>query len=77
MLGAAVSAFGAAFAASRAGAATEVPASGKLKVVYHLSDLDKVNFVAGNIQNPKTSASRWWSTGRRCGRFIPRPPIPI
>ena len=25
--------------------------SAKLKVVYHLSDLDKVNFVIGNIQN--------------------------
>jgi uncharacterized protein len=25
--------------------------SAKLKVVYHLSDLDKVSFVAGNIQN--------------------------
>jgi uncharacterized protein len=47
----AVSAFGAAFAASRAGAATETPASAKLKVVYHLSDLDKVTFVLGNIQN--------------------------
>lgn len=47
----AVSAFGAAFAASRASAATETPASAKLKVVYHLSDLDKVNFVLGNIQN--------------------------
>ena len=47
----AVSAFGAAFAASRASAATEAPAPGKLKVVYHLNDLDKVSFVAGNIQN--------------------------
>ena len=47
----AVSAFGAALAASRASAANEVPAPGKLKVVYHLSDLDKVSFVAGNIQN--------------------------
>jgi intracellular sulfur oxidation DsrE/DsrF family protein len=47
----AVSAFGAAFAARRADATTETPASAKLKVVYHLSDLDKVNFVLGNIQN--------------------------
>lgn len=51
----AASAIGAVFAASRAGAATETPADGtaakKLKVVYHLSDLDKVNFVLGNIQN--------------------------
>jgi intracellular sulfur oxidation DsrE/DsrF family protein len=46
-----VTAFGAAFAASRAGAATEKPATAKLKVVYHLSDLDKVSFVLGNIQN--------------------------
>jgi intracellular sulfur oxidation DsrE/DsrF family protein len=43
-------ALGAAFAASRADAA-ENPAEGKLKVVYHLSDLDKVHFVLGNIQN--------------------------
>ncbi|NLS70734.1 hypothetical protein E3H11_17780 [Bradyrhizobium brasilense] len=45
-----VSAIGAALAASRAGAATEAPPQ-KLKVVYHLDDLDKVNFVIGNIQN--------------------------
>lgn len=47
----ALSALSAAFAASRAGAATEAPAPAKLKVVYHLSDLDKVSFVLGNIQN--------------------------
>jgi intracellular sulfur oxidation DsrE/DsrF family protein len=47
----AVSAIGAAFAALRASAATEAAPPGKLKVVYHLSDLDKVNFVIGNIQN--------------------------
>ena len=50
-----VSALGAAFAASRAKAATEAAKSDnksdKLKVVYHLSDADKVNFVLGNIQN--------------------------
>jgi uncharacterized protein len=48
------SAVGAAFAASRASAATdESPArhQEKLKVVYHLSDADKVSFVLGNIQN--------------------------
>ncbi|UGY16668.1 DsrE family protein [Bradyrhizobium septentrionale] len=45
-----LSAIGAAFAASRATAATEAPPQ-KLKVVYHLDDLDKVNFVIGNIQN--------------------------
>jgi intracellular sulfur oxidation DsrE/DsrF family protein len=47
----AISAFGAAFAASRAGAAGEAAPPGKLKVVYHLNDLDKVSFVLGNIQN--------------------------
>ena len=48
----ALSAFGAAFAASGAEAATETAAPpAKLKVVYHLNDLDKVNFVVGNIQN--------------------------
>jgi intracellular sulfur oxidation DsrE/DsrF family protein len=48
----AISAFGAAFAASRASAVTEAAApSAKLKVVYHLNDLDKVSFVLGNIQN--------------------------
>jgi intracellular sulfur oxidation DsrE/DsrF family protein len=51
MLLRAVSVLGAAFAASRASAATESPAQDKLKVVYHLSDLDKVSFVIGNIQN--------------------------
>lgn len=50
LLRAMVSALGGALAASRAKAATEAPA-GKLKVVYHLNDLDKVNFVLGNIQN--------------------------
>jgi hypothetical protein len=47
----AVSAVGAALAVSRASAATEDLAAAKLKVVYHLSDLDKVSFVLGNIQN--------------------------
>jgi intracellular sulfur oxidation DsrE/DsrF family protein len=51
ILWAAASAFAAAFAASRASAATEAPAANSLKVVYHLSDLDKVSFVVGNIQN--------------------------
>jgi intracellular sulfur oxidation DsrE/DsrF family protein len=51
ILWAAASALGAAFAASRASAATEAPATKKLKVVYHLNDLDKVSFVVGNIQN--------------------------
>ena len=51
MLWGALSAFGAAFAASRANATTEAPPTTKLKVVYHLNDLDKVSFVVGNIQN--------------------------
>ena len=52
MLWGAVAAFGAAFAASRANAATDKAApAAKLKVVYHLNDLDKVSFVLGNIQN--------------------------
>ena len=45
-----LSAIGAAFAASPANAATEA-APQKLKVAYHLDDLDKVSFVLGNIQN--------------------------
>lgn len=51
MLLRAAAAFGAVFAASRADAAAESPAQDKLKVVYHLSDLEKVHFVLGNIQN--------------------------
>lgn len=51
ILWSAVSAFGAAFTASRANAATEAAPAGKLKVVYHLSDAEKVNFVLGNMQN--------------------------
>jgi len=47
----ALSALGAAFAASRANAAPDPAPQGKLKVVYHLNDLDKVSFVIGNIQN--------------------------
>jgi intracellular sulfur oxidation DsrE/DsrF family protein len=47
----AISALGAAFAASRASAAAGATPSTKLKVVYHLNDLDKVSFVLGNIQN--------------------------
>lgn len=48
----ALSALGMAFTASRASAASEAdPPPGKLKVVYHLADIDKVHFVLGNIQN--------------------------
>src|SRR6478752_1874889 len=46
-----VSALGAALGASSAKAATEAGTGGKLRVVYHLSDAEKVNFVLGNIQN--------------------------
>jgi intracellular sulfur oxidation DsrE/DsrF family protein len=45
------STLGATLALSRANAATDAAPQQKLKVVYHLSDLDKVNFVLGNIQN--------------------------
>jgi len=47
----AVSAFGAAVAASRASLAGDAAHQTKLKVVYHLNDLDKVSFALGNIQN--------------------------
>ncbi|MDH2386275.1 DsrE family protein [Bradyrhizobium sp. CER78] len=45
-----LSAIGTAFAASPANAAAGAPPQ-KLKVVYHLDDLDKISFVIGNIQN--------------------------
>jgi intracellular sulfur oxidation DsrE/DsrF family protein len=51
MLWSAVSALGAALGTSSATAATEAGTGSKLKVVYHLSDAEKVNFVVGNIQN--------------------------
>lgn len=51
ILWSAISAFAASFAASRAQAAAEPPHANKLKVVYHLSDAEKVNFVLGNMQN--------------------------
>ncbi|UWU79032.1 DsrE family protein [Bradyrhizobium huanghuaihaiense] len=51
ILWSAVSTLGAALGASSAKAAIEAPPSNKLKVVYHLSDAEKVNFVLGNIQN--------------------------
>ncbi|MGX9428994.1 MULTISPECIES: DsrE family protein [Bradyrhizobium] len=40
-----------ALAGSRAHAVTEASPPANLKVVYHLSDLEKVDFVLGNIQN--------------------------
>ena len=51
MLQGAVSAFAGLFAAASASAAAEAASPAKLKVAYHLSDLDKVSFVMGNIQN--------------------------
>jgi intracellular sulfur oxidation DsrE/DsrF family protein len=51
ILWSAISALGGAFAAQGAKAATEAGPGGKLRVVYHLSDAEKVNFVLGNIQN--------------------------
>jgi intracellular sulfur oxidation DsrE/DsrF family protein len=53
ILWSAFSALGAALASAttRANAATDAGPQGKLKVVYHLNDLDKVNFVIGNIEN--------------------------
>jgi uncharacterized protein len=51
MLQGALSAFAGLFAAASAHAGTEAPEQGKQKVVYHLSDLEKVSFVMGNIQN--------------------------
>lgn len=53
ILTAALSSLGAALvaASARAAAATTDAAADRLKVVYHLSDLDKVSFVLGNIRN--------------------------
>ncbi|CAN5161947.1 DsrE family protein [soil metagenome] len=49
LLWATLSSMGAALVAQRAAATP--PDAGKLKVVYHLSDLDRVAFALGNIQN--------------------------
>ena len=51
MLWSAVSALGAALGVSGAKAAAQAGAGNRLKVVYHLSDAEKVSFVLGNIQN--------------------------
>ena len=51
MLWAALSSIGAGLAASRVDAAQDENPSARLKVVYHLNDLDRVSFVLGNIQN--------------------------
>jgi len=50
MLTAALAGIGALFAATSATSPAQA-ASDKQKVVYHLSDLDKVAFVLGNIRN--------------------------
>jgi len=49
ILAGAFTAMGGLVAASKAKAAAAAP--DKLKVVYHLADLDKVSFVLGNIKN--------------------------
>jgi intracellular sulfur oxidation DsrE/DsrF family protein len=53
LLSAALASVGAALSAAsaRAEAVTAGASPGKLKVVYHLSDQDKVGFVLGNIRN--------------------------
>src|ERR1700761_2632687 len=51
MLTAAAAAIGAAFAAAGKAAQAAPEAPDKAKVVYHLADYDKVNFVLGNIKN--------------------------
>ena len=50
MIGA-LSAVSAVFATSRARAAADAASDSKLKVVYHLNEIEKVGFVLGNIQN--------------------------
>ncbi len=51
MLWGAISGVSAILSAARTNAAAGPASPAKLKVVYHLSELDKVNFVIGNIQN--------------------------
>ena len=51
ILTAALSAAGALFGVSHARAASEQERPAKLKVVYHLNEMEKVGFVLGNIQN--------------------------
>jgi uncharacterized protein len=51
MLRGALAGVGAFLAGRRAQAATGAESAEKMKVVYHLSDLDKVSFVLGNVQN--------------------------
>ena len=47
----ALSAVSGIFVASRATAATAAAADDRLKMVYHLNEIEKVSFVLGNIQN--------------------------
>ena len=42
--------------------------SARIRVVYHLSDLDKVNFVLGNIQNHLTGVGGHEVADRRPAR---------
>ncbi|HEU0147727.1 MAG TPA: hypothetical protein VFR21_12730 [Bradyrhizobium sp.] len=51
MLWGTFSALGAVIAAASAQATSETNAGGRLKVIHHLSGLDQVAFVLGNIQN--------------------------
>ena len=51
MLTAATAAIGAVFAAASKAARAAPEAPDRAKVVYHLSDYDKVNFVLGNIKH--------------------------
>ncbi|MGC2780994.1 MAG: hypothetical protein WA418_35695 [Bradyrhizobium sp.] len=51
LLGGVFSALGAVLASSRARSAERSKPDDRLKVVYHLNEIDKVGFVLGNIQN--------------------------
>src|SRR6266852_4650534 len=75
-------------ATTRASAATDARPQdrlqGKLKVVYHLNDLDKVNFVIGNIENhfdgvggPDNVTIALVVQARRCGHFTQARPTRI
>jgi hypothetical protein len=78
-----VLALGGALAGSRARAGSEAPSpSVRLKVVYHLRDPEKVNFVLGNVQNHFDGAAGlrllplpWRSMVRRRAPSIRPPPI--
>ncbi|MGY3356589.1 hypothetical protein ACVWZK_003252 [Bradyrhizobium sp. GM0.4] len=57
ILWSAVSGLGAALGASSAKAATEAGTGNKLKVVYHLSDAEKVNFESSATSRTTSMAS--------------------